>query len=56
MSVIEAAASTRQITEGVKAAGALLDLARAYDITMPITEVRYALLHEKATSPKPPRH
>lgn len=49
MSVAEAAASTRQTTEGVKTAGALLDLARAYDITMPITEVMYVLLHEKAT-------
>ncbi|TBO58184.1 hypothetical protein EYS09_18800 [Streptomyces kasugaensis] len=49
MSVAEAAASTRQTTEGVKTAGALLDRARAYDITMPITEVMYVLLHEKAT-------
>ncbi|MFF2924254.1 NAD(P)H-dependent glycerol-3-phosphate dehydrogenase [Streptomyces celluloflavus] len=56
LSVTEAAAATRQTTEGVRTAGALLDLARAYDITMPITEVMYALLHEKVTSSKPLRH
>ncbi|MCX4554315.1 MULTISPECIES: NAD(P)H-dependent glycerol-3-phosphate dehydrogenase [unclassified Streptomyces] len=49
MSVTEAAAATRQTTEGVKTAGALLDLARTHDIAMPITEVMHALLNEKVT-------
>ncbi len=35
----EAAASTSQVTEGVKSAGPVLDLARAHAVEMPITEV-----------------
>jgi glycerol-3-phosphate dehydrogenase (NAD(P)+) len=37
--VAEAAASTSQVTEGVKSAGPVLELARAHDVEMPITEV-----------------
>src|SRR6516165_2478897 len=39
MSLAEAAASTTQVTEGVKSAGPVLDLARAHGVDMPITEV-----------------
>ncbi|MER6367417.1 NAD(P)H-dependent glycerol-3-phosphate dehydrogenase [Streptomyces mirabilis] len=49
MSVDEATAATRQTTEGVKSAGAILDLARAHDVEMPITETISALLHGKVT-------
>ena len=35
----EAAASTSQVTEGVKSAGPVLELARAHAVEMPITEV-----------------
>ncbi|MEU6402475.1 NAD(P)H-dependent glycerol-3-phosphate dehydrogenase [Streptomyces sp. NPDC046985] len=49
MSVEEATAATRQTTEGVKSAEAILDLARAHDVEMPITDVVSALLHEKVT-------
>ncbi|WP_331727699.1 NAD(P)H-dependent glycerol-3-phosphate dehydrogenase [Streptomyces sp. NBC_00158] len=48
-SVEQATAATRQTTEGVKSAEAILALARAHDIEMPITEVISALLHEKVT-------
>ncbi|MFJ3824868.1 NAD(P)H-dependent glycerol-3-phosphate dehydrogenase [Streptomyces nodosus] len=43
----EAAAATRQTTEGVKSAEAILDLAHVHGVEMPITEVMAALLHEK---------
>ncbi|MDX2758371.1 NAD(P)H-dependent glycerol-3-phosphate dehydrogenase [Streptomyces europaeiscabiei] len=49
LSINEAAAATRQTTEGVKSAEAVLALARAHGIDMPITEVVSALLHEKVT-------
>ncbi|MGW1870405.1 NAD(P)H-dependent glycerol-3-phosphate dehydrogenase [Streptomyces mauvecolor] len=49
LSVEEATAATRQTTEGVKSAEAILALARAHDVEMPITEVISALLHEKVT-------
>jgi glycerol-3-phosphate dehydrogenase (NAD(P)+) len=39
MSLAEAAASTSQVTEGVKSAGPVLELARAHAVEMPITEV-----------------
>ncbi|GHB28960.1 MULTISPECIES: NAD(P)H-dependent glycerol-3-phosphate dehydrogenase [Streptomyces] len=47
MSVEQATAATRQTTEGVKSAEAILALARAHDVEMPITEVMSDLLHEK---------
>ncbi|MET8412984.1 NAD(P)H-dependent glycerol-3-phosphate dehydrogenase [Streptomyces sp. NPDC005195] len=49
LSVEEAAAATRQTTEGVKSAEAVLSLARVHDVEMPITEVISALLHDKVT-------
>ncbi|MER6160333.1 NAD(P)H-dependent glycerol-3-phosphate dehydrogenase [Streptomyces sp. NPDC001868] len=49
LSVDEAAAATRQTTEGVKSAEAVLELARAHGVDMPITDVISALLHEKVT-------
>ena len=47
MSVEQATAATRTTTEGVKSAEAILALARAHDIEMPITEVMSDLLHDK---------
>lgn len=66
MTMAEATAATRQTTEGVKRAEAILALAGAHDVEMPITEIVSALLHEKVTldqaaaalmqrSPKPER-
>ncbi|MDW8803709.1 NAD(P)-dependent glycerol-3-phosphate dehydrogenase [Streptomyces scabiei] len=49
LSVDEAAAATRQTTEGVKSAEAILGLARAHGVDMPITTVVTAVLHGKAT-------
>ncbi|MET9322014.1 NAD(P)H-dependent glycerol-3-phosphate dehydrogenase [Streptomyces sp. NPDC003038] len=49
LSVQEATAATRQTTEGVKSAEAILDLARVHGVEMPITEVISALLHQKVT-------
>jgi glycerol-3-phosphate dehydrogenase (NAD(P)+) len=49
LSMDEATAITRQTTEGVKSAGAILDLAHTHGVEMPITEVVSALLHEKVT-------
>ena len=39
MGLAEAAASASQVTEGVKSAGPVLELARAHGVEMPITEV-----------------
>ncbi len=39
MALADAAASTSQVTEGVKTAGPVLELARAHGVEMPITEV-----------------
>jgi glycerol-3-phosphate dehydrogenase (NAD(P)+) len=39
MSLADAAPSTSQVTEGVKTAGPVLELARAHGVEMPITEV-----------------
>src|SRR5262252_5905929 len=39
MSLADAAASTKQVTEGVKSAGPVLELARKNAVEMPITEV-----------------
>jgi glycerol-3-phosphate dehydrogenase (NAD(P)+) len=49
MTMAEATAATRQTTEGVKSAEAILALADAHDVEMPITEIVSALLHEKVT-------
>ncbi|WSY36427.1 hypothetical protein OG844_43730 [Streptomyces sp. NBC_00887] len=47
LSVEQATAATRQTTEGVKSAEAILALARSHDVEMPITEVMSDFLHEK---------
>ncbi|MEU8502978.1 NAD(P)H-dependent glycerol-3-phosphate dehydrogenase [Streptomyces lavendulae] len=49
MTMAEATAATRQTTEGVKSAQAILTLADTHNIEMPITNVISALLHEKVT-------
>lgn len=49
MSVEQATAATRTTTEGVKSAEAILALARAHDVEMPITEVMSDLLHDKSS-------
>jgi glycerol-3-phosphate dehydrogenase (NAD(P)+) len=49
LSVDQAAAVTRQTTEGVKSAEAILNLARTHGVDMPITDIISALLHEKVT-------
>lgn len=49
MTMAEATAATRQTTEGVKSAQAILALADTHGIEMPITEVISDLLHEKVT-------
>ncbi|MFV5997474.1 NAD(P)H-dependent glycerol-3-phosphate dehydrogenase [Streptomyces sp. NPDC056231] len=49
LSVDEATAATRQTTEGVKSAEAVLDLARTRGVEMPIAEVISALLNDKIT-------
>ncbi|MFJ2563212.1 NAD(P)H-dependent glycerol-3-phosphate dehydrogenase [Streptomyces sp. NPDC087568] len=49
LSVEEAMAATRQTTEGVKSAEAVLGLARVHDVEMPITEVISALLNDEIT-------
>ncbi|MFF2382640.1 NAD(P)H-dependent glycerol-3-phosphate dehydrogenase [Streptomyces sp. NPDC058108] len=49
LGIEEATTATRQTTEGVKSAEAILSLAQVHDIEMPITEVISALLHEKVT-------
>jgi glycerol-3-phosphate dehydrogenase (NAD(P)+) len=49
LSVEQATAATRQTTEGVKSAEAVLALAHAHGVEMPITEVISALLREKVT-------
>ncbi len=49
MTMAEATAATRQTTEGVKSAEAILALVGAQDVEMPINEIVSALLHEKVT-------
>lgn len=49
LSIDQAAAVTRQTTEGVKSAEAILGLARTHGVDMPITGVISALLHEQIT-------
>lgn len=47
LSVAEVTAATQQTTEGVKSAEAILELARARGVEMPITETIAALLHNE---------
>ncbi|MEV7748139.1 NAD(P)H-dependent glycerol-3-phosphate dehydrogenase [Streptomyces griseorubiginosus] len=47
MSVAQVTAATQQTTEGVKSAEAILELARANGVEMPITETIAALLQDK---------
>jgi glycerol-3-phosphate dehydrogenase (NAD(P)+) len=47
MSLDEVVAATKQTTEGVKSYESVLQLGRKYDVEMPITDVVFALLHEK---------
>ncbi|MDQ0834599.1 glycerol-3-phosphate dehydrogenase (NAD(P)+) [Streptomyces achromogenes] len=49
LSVEQATAATRQTTDGVKSAEAILALAHIHGVDMPITQVISALLHERAT-------
>ncbi|MFF4448303.1 NAD(P)H-dependent glycerol-3-phosphate dehydrogenase [Streptomyces sp. NPDC001502] len=49
LTVAEATAATRTTTEGVKSAEAILALARAHGVEMPITDVISALLNDKVT-------
>ncbi|MFF9011080.1 NAD(P)H-dependent glycerol-3-phosphate dehydrogenase [Streptomyces goshikiensis] len=49
LSVAEATAATRQTTEGVKSAEAILAMARTHGVEMPITDVMADLLNEKIT-------
>jgi glycerol-3-phosphate dehydrogenase (NAD(P)+) len=49
LSVEEATVATRQTTEGVKSAEAILALAHVHDVEMPITDVITALLNGKVT-------
>ena len=46
MSVEEVQESTRQTAEGVKSCRSVLDLARAHDIDVPITEAVVRVCHE----------
>jgi glycerol-3-phosphate dehydrogenase (NAD(P)+) len=46
MSMQEVARSTRQTAEGVKSCRSILDLARAHDIDVPITEAVVRVCHE----------
>jgi len=46
MPLADAAPSGSQVTEGVKSAGPVLELARAHGVEMPITEQVYAILHD----------
>ncbi len=49
MSVEEVVAATRQTAEGVKSCQSILDLARAHDVDMPITEGVVAVVHHGLT-------
>ncbi|WP_375790156.1 NAD(P)H-dependent glycerol-3-phosphate dehydrogenase [Streptomyces telluris] len=49
LTIAQATATTEQTTEGVKSAQAILDLARAHHIDMPITDVVAQLLREEVT-------
>ncbi|MFC4035267.1 NAD(P)H-dependent glycerol-3-phosphate dehydrogenase [Streptomyces polygonati] len=49
LTVTQAAAETRTTTEGVKSAEAILELARAHSVEMPITEVVTTVLQHKVT-------
>ncbi|MGB9998606.1 NAD(P)H-dependent glycerol-3-phosphate dehydrogenase [Streptomyces pseudogriseolus] len=49
LTMAEATAETRQTTEGVKSAKAILALAGIHGVEMPLTEIVSDLLHEKVT-------
>ncbi|MGA5121332.1 NAD(P)H-dependent glycerol-3-phosphate dehydrogenase [Streptomyces pseudogriseolus] len=49
LTMAEATAATRQTTEGVKSANAILALAGIHGVEMPLTEIVSDLLHEKVT-------
>ncbi|MGW3381963.1 NAD(P)H-dependent glycerol-3-phosphate dehydrogenase [Streptomyces albogriseolus] len=49
LTMAEATAATRQTTEGVKSAKAILALAGIHGVEMPLTEIVSDLLHEKVT-------
>ena len=49
MTLDEVVAATRQVAEGVKSSEAILDLARKYDVEMPITEAMNAVMHQGLT-------
>ncbi|MEU4013022.1 NAD(P)H-dependent glycerol-3-phosphate dehydrogenase [Streptomyces pseudogriseolus] len=49
LTMAEATAATRQTTEGVKSAKAILALAGSHGVEMPLTEIVSDLLHEKVT-------
>jgi glycerol-3-phosphate dehydrogenase (NAD(P)+) len=46
MTLEEVQRSTRQTAEGVKSCRSVLDLARAHDVYMPITEAVVAVCHD----------
>jgi glycerol-3-phosphate dehydrogenase (NAD(P)+) len=46
MSMEEVVESTRQTAEGVKSCRSILDLARAHDVEVPITEAVVRVCHE----------
>jgi glycerol-3-phosphate dehydrogenase (NAD(P)+) len=46
MTVEQVQESTKQTAEGVKSCRSVLDLARAHDVYMPITEAVVAVCHE----------
>ena len=48
MSLEEVVESTKQTAEGVKSCRSVLDLARAHDIEVPITEAVVRVCHENA--------
>jgi len=46
MPLADVLAGTSQTVEGVKSADSVLQLARAHDVEMPITEVMSGVIHE----------
>jgi glycerol-3-phosphate dehydrogenase (NAD(P)+) len=49
MSMDEVVESTKQTAEGVKSCRSILDLARAHDVEVPITEAVVRVCHEGET-------
>ncbi len=52
MSMAEVQASTRQTAEGVKSCRSILDLARAHDVSVPLTEAVVRVCHEGEAPPQ----